>query len=66
MDINSNIDITDWKSAQYRGHEKILEKIKSVIDSNVVGFCIHHNQLNEDAVEFIEFIISNFSKYINF
>lgn len=66
LDMNSNIDITDWKTATYRGHEKILEKIKNVIDGNVIGFCIHHNQLNEDAFEFIEFIVSNFNKYIKF
>ena len=65
FDLNPNIDIIDWTTGNYKGHKFIVEKMKARLYTNYIGFCLHHNHMNDDAFDFIEYIVSNFNDKIN-
>lgn len=64
-DINVNLDIINWKAEEYMGHGEVFCKMQSLCEG-YIGFCLHHFQMNEEAFEFVEYIVKNFNDKICF
>lgn len=66
ININATLDIIDWATCSYRGHEVVFEKIQQQANSGLIGLCLHHSKMNDDAFSFVEFVVSNFGDRICF